>query len=58
MKNRKLYPGLKEAEEQREARPSLCIPPSEAPDFIGTAPNYDKYKGWPPDKVLAFLNID
>ena len=58
MKNCSQYPGMKEAEQQREARPSWYIPTAEAPDFIGNAPNYDKYKGWPPEKVLAFLNID
>lgn len=34
------------------------------PDFVGcfavagAAPNYDKFKGWPPERVLAWLNID
>ena len=34
------------------------------PDFVGcfavagAAPNYDKFKGWPPERVLSWLNID
>jgi hypothetical protein len=48
------YPGKKEAEEQR--RPSPVE--DEEPDFIAGAPNYDKFEGWPPERVLAWLNID
>ena len=29
-----------------------------APDFIGGAPNYEKFTGWDAEKVLAWLNID
>lgn len=32
--------------------------PDEEPDFIGNAPNYDKFKGWDTEKVLVWLNID
>lgn len=28
------------------------------PDFVGNAPNYDKFKGWTPEEVLVWLNID
>ena len=34
------------------------------PDFVGcfavagASPNYDKFKGWPPERVLSWLNID
>ena len=28
------------------------------PDFIGGAPNYAKFKGWTPEEVLSWLNID
>lgn len=58
MTKRKRYPGLKEAEQQRSVRPSWYIPSGEQPDFIGGAPNYQKYKGAPPEQVLVWLNID
>lgn len=49
------YPGIKEAEEQKKVkRPVL----DDEPDWIGDAPNYDKFKGWSVDKVLSWLNID
>lgn len=57
MPRRKMYPGIKEAEEERTKsveRKKL----EEEPDFIGGAPNYDKFKGVPPEQVLALLNID
>ena len=53
----KLYPGIKEAEEER-ARSAERNKQEEQPDFIGGAPNYDKFKGIPPEQVLALLNID
>lgn len=34
------------------------------PDFVGcfavagAAPNYEKFKGWPPERVLSWLNVD
>lgn len=28
------------------------------PDFVGGAPNYDKFAGWEPERVLAWLNVD
>lgn len=28
------------------------------PDFIGGAPNYDKFAGWEPERVLVWLNVD
>ena len=30
----------------------------EEPDFVGGAPNYDKFEGWSPEEVLVWLNID
>lgn len=30
----------------------------EEPDFIGMAPNYDKFEGWDIEEVLVFLNVD
>lgn len=53
-KRKKMYPGTLEAEKQK-SRPTYH---PEEPDFIGNAPNYDKFKGWSVDKVLSWLNID
>ena len=56
-KNQKqLYPGVKEAEEQRNTFTGQAE--DEEPDFIGNAPNYDKFKGWSTEEVLVWLNID
>lgn len=56
MKIKKLrYPGTKEAEQAKKAK---IVSREEEPDFIGMAPNYDKFEGWDADKVLAWLNID
>ena len=52
MAKKKLYPGIEEAEKQRDTMPE------EEPDFIGGAPNYDKFEGWEVESVLAWLNID
>ena len=30
----------------------------EEPDFIGNAPNWDKFEAWDIDEVLVWLNID
>jgi hypothetical protein len=30
----------------------------EEPDFIGGAPNWDKFEAWDIDEVLVWLNID
>ena len=54
MRKKQLYPCVKEAEEQRKT----FIPPAEPPDFVGGAPNYDKFKGWSAEEVLVWLNID
>lgn len=48
------YPGIEEAEAARIVHREE----DEEPDFIGNAPNYDKFKGWTPEEVLIFLNID
>lgn len=56
MRMKKLYPGLKEAEEQKsEWRKHK---PAEEPDFISGKPNYDKYPYMTPEQVLVMLNID
>lgn len=52
-----MYPGVNEAEEERK-RASKRNQPEEEPDFIGGAPNYDKFKGWTAEEVLCWLNID
>ena len=51
------YPGMKEADLQRTNHKQLD-PNDEEPDFVGMAPNYDKFVGWTPEEVLVFLNID
>jgi len=54
-RNASLYPGISEAEaEKLKAKPDF----EEAPDFIGNAPNYDKFNSWTCEAVLVWLNID
>ena len=51
-----LYPGLAEVEKERSkstVRASL-----EEPDWVGGAPNYDKFSKWSVEEVLVWLNID
>lgn len=48
------YPGCREAERERKRRSIRA----EEPDFIGNAPNYDKFEGWTAEQVLVWLNID
>ena len=52
----KKYPGTEEAERIR-AEQNISVD-DEEPDFIGGAPNYDKFAGWSPEQVLVWLNID
>lgn len=54
-KKRQLYPGVKQAEEQKGKR---TIQQSDIPLMFGTIPNYDAFPGWDCEKVLVFLNID
>lgn len=54
MRKRQHYPGGREVKKE----PVIKYETDEAPDFIGNAPNYDKFKGWTPEKVLCWLNID
>lgn len=49
------YPGIDEAEKQRKVKAAIV---EDEPDFIGNAPNYDKFKGWTAEEVLVWLNID
>lgn len=53
-KKRQLYPGIAEAEAIRDVRIIL----EDELDFIGGAPNYEKFAGLTPEEVLIFLNID
>ena len=59
MKKRRkhLYPGMKEAEQER-TRSSKKNEPDEKPDFIGGCPNYEKFGDVPAEHVLVWLNID
>lgn len=52
-KVKKLYPGIEQAEKEKEKKIL-----TEQPDFIGGKPNYDKFKGWETEKILVWLNID
>ena len=49
------YPRTEEAEKMRKGKPPI---EDEQPDFIGNAPNYDKFEGWTVEEVLVWLNID
>ena len=53
-KRKLIYPGTKEAAQQ----PLTTGKQKEEPDWIGNAPNYDKFRGWTPEEVLVYLNID
>ena len=60
---KKRYPGTKEAETERaNASRRAAVRIDNEPDFIpGTSriiPNYEAFKGWKPEEVLVFLNID
>ena len=58
-RKKELYPCVLQVEEMKN-----CLYRTEKrgieedPDFIGNAPNYDKYKAWSIEKTLAWLNID
>jgi hypothetical protein len=52
---KKLYPGIFEAEAERNKR---ATPNDDEPDFLAGEPNYDKFPGWDPIEILAWLNID
>ena len=62
----KEYPGVKESERER-IRVQYSVPQvsekqqkklDELPDFIGSKPNYDKFKEWDTERALVWLNID
>lgn len=54
-KRKLICPGTKEAAQQRSL---AARKKKEEPDWIGNAPNYDKFHGWTPEEVLVHLNID
>lgn len=54
-KRKLIYPGTKEVAQQRSLTTGKQ---KEEPDWIGNAPNYDKFHGWTPEEVLVHLNID
>ena len=61
MAKKNLYPCISDVEEYKDrlaekAKVDAIV--NEEPDFIGGAPNYDKYEGWDAERVLAWLNID
>lgn len=47
------YPSTEEAEKERGKKSYS----DDDPDFVCGAPNYDKFEGWTPEQVLAWLNI-
>ena len=57
-KNKLLYPGIEQAEKEKSKVKQFSGIDNSKPDFIGMAPNYDKFKSWDPEKVLVYLNID
>ena len=58
MRSRKLYyPGVDDVEAEKDRiaeRSKLDI----EPDFVCGAPNYEKFKGFTPEQVLVWLNVD
>lgn len=62
MARKKLYPGTAEAEEERiRASRKPPVPDDEEPDWLGNAPNYEKFRrkfGWDTETTLVKLNID
>lgn len=53
--NKPVYPGVGAVESIKDHQ---LLALTEEPDFLGNAPNYDKFAGWEPERVLAWLNID
>jgi hypothetical protein len=54
-KKKHVYPGEKEAEKAKKRGNPIV---EDEPDFIGNAPNYDKFHGWDVEEVLVWSNID
>ena len=55
-KKKQLYPGVDAVEAEKIRQFKECH--EDSPDFIGNAPNYNKFEGWSPEEVLVWLNID
>lgn len=53
---KKKYLGVKEAEEQRKIYDESVF--EEKPDFIGMAPNYEKFPCLSVEQILVMLNVD
>lgn len=53
-----LYPGCDAVEKEKNKAKLFPRDMEDAPDFIGNAPNYDKFRGMDPAAVLVWLNID
>lgn len=53
-----LYPNAEEVRMGKYTRTTAVT--DEEPDFIGNAPNYEKFekRGWDTEKILVWLNID
>ena len=59
MQKTQLYPGVQDVEAEKNRRAEARAKEKDhQPDFIGGAPNYDKFEGWTPEEVLSWLNID
>lgn len=52
------YPGVSEAERERSTWKKKAAYEDTEPDFIGGAPNYEKWPDMTPEEVLVMLNID
>ena len=50
-----IYPN---AEDVRKGKYTRAVVADEEPDFIGGAPNWDKFEAWDIDEILVWLNID
>lgn len=57
-KRKDLYPCAEDVRKGRYTKNVRNHITEEEPDFIGNAPNYDKFVGWDTEKVLVWLNID
>ena len=54
---KRLYPSEAEVEKIKDdIKANAQV--DEIPDFVYGKPNYDKFAGWPVEKVLVWLNID
>lgn len=57
-KKKELYPHADDVRAGKYSPRVVRGVDDDAPDFIGGAPNYDKFVGWDVDAVLVWLNID